>query len=243
MKKICEIIAGSHLYGLSTVDSDIDKRGVFLNTEFGRILGLDHLESIKESNEDSLFFELRHFLKGLRKTNTQFIELIFAQEKSFSFIDEKFSFIRNNKFRLIDSKKLYKSLTGYIANEKRLANGERTGQLGGKRKLQLDKYGFSPKNFSHLLRLSFCGKVFFETNNYPVEIGEYDKEYRDFLFSIKSNPEIHSKDDLNKKADESFLLLEASFQKRKNSFEFDLDFANKICLDFYYPFLKSQNEF
>lgn len=129
MKIIAEIIGGSHLYGLSTPDSDIDKRGVFLNTEYSKILGLERFDVIKKESEDTLYFEFAHFLRSLKKTNTQMIELLFANSSSFTQITDEFIFVRENKYKLIDSELFFKSLVGYIQSEKRLANGERTGSL------------------------------------------------------------------------------------------------------------------
>ena len=154
MKIICQLLGGSHLYGLATKDSDFDYRGVFVNTDHAKILGLERNDYVKkEDEEDTIFFELCHFLKGLQKTNTQFLEILFADERDFSLLNREFVEIKNNKENLIDSKQFYKSLCGYIGNESRLANGERSGKLGSKRRAQIEKYGFSPKNFSHLLKI------------------------------------------------------------------------------------------
>lgn len=237
MKIISQAIAGSHAYGLSTIDSDVDKRGVFLNTDCDKILGLSRFEISKEIKEDTLYFELVHFFRGLRKTNTQMLEMLFTDDSEFTILTEEFKKIRENKYSLIDSEYLFKSLLGYIHNEKRLANGERTGELGGKRKKQLDQYGFSPKNFSHLFRLAYCGKVFFEKDFYPVNIQKEDKEFFSFIYSVKTEPERHQKQDLNKEADNYVEELKKSFDNRKNNFFFDFDLANKFCKKFYLPFL------
>ena len=237
MKIIAEVIGGSHLYGLSTPESDIDKRGVFLNTEYSKILGLERLEIIKKESEDTVYFEFSQFLRSLRKTNTQMIELLFSNNNSFTQITEEFIFVRENKYKLIDSELFFKSLVGYIQSEKRLANGERTGKLGSKRKSSIDKYGFSPKNFCHLFRLAHCGKVFFETDSYPTNVAYENKEVGAFLRSIKTQPEKYKKEDLNVLFDEFFIKLIESFDKRKNTFKFNYEFANHLCYKFYMPYL------
>lgn len=237
MKIICEIIAGSRLYGLETPESDKDLRGVFLNTSPNSILGLDRDELIKKESIDSLHFELRHFLRSLKKTNTQMIELLFADESDFLLLEPEFAEIQNNKFKLIDSNLFFKSLLGYIFNEKRLANGERVGKLGGKRKNNLEKYGFSPKNFSHLFRLAHCGSLFFETGFYPVNLKKHDPEFRDFIFEVKTQPEKFNKDELNDLAQKSEDRLKKSFDRKKQTFTFDYKLANEFCYKFYMPFL------
>ena len=237
MKIIAEIIGGSHLYGLSTPESDVDKRGVFLNTEPGKILGLERFEVINRRSEDTLYFELVHYLKGLRKTNTQMMELLFAQSTSFTILTEEFSYIRNNRYKFIDSKLFYKSICGYIQNEKRLANGERTGNLGSKRKNSVDLYGFSPKNFSHLLRLAYCGKTFFQTDHYPTNIRQENPEFGQFLFDIKTDPQKFNIKFLEDVSNNALKEMQVAFDKRNNNFEFDLNFANQICLNFYKKFI------
>jgi hypothetical protein len=241
MKLICEIIAGSRLYGLDTPESDRDIRGVFLNTSANLILGLDHIEHIRKENEDVMYFEFKHFLSRLRRTNTQMIELLFADEEDFAKIEPEFTKVKENKLKLINSRTLFNSLIGYIESEKRLANGERTGELGSKRKQSLEKYGFSPKNFSHLFRLAHCGSVFFETNNYPVNIKKNNPEFRDFIYSVKTEPHKFSKDYLNVMTNKSIEKLKASFENRQVELEFDCEFANDLCYEFYMPFLEKKH--
>jgi len=239
MKILAEIIAGSHLYGLNTVSSDVDIRGVFLNTDPAKILGLERFSFFKKLQEDTIFFELCHFLNGLKKTNTQMIEFLFAEESCFKLITDEFKHIKDNKYKLIDSQFFYKSLIGYIQNEKRLANGERSGKLGGKRKNDIEKYGFSPKNFSHLFRLAYCGCVFFETDHYPVSIMKENKSFGNFLLDVKTKPENYSKENLNKIFEELLEKMIYCFKNKKNNFNFDNVFANNLCKKLYLPYIKN----
>ena len=236
MKVICEITGGSRLYGLDTPESDIDTRGVFINTEYGKILGLNRGEILKKDGSDFVMFELCHFLRHLARTNTQVIELLYAE--GFSVIEPEFNKIQENRTRLMDSKKLFASLNGYIHDERRVANGERSGTLGSKRRNQVEKYGFSPKNFSHLLRLAHCGAAFFLTSEYPVHLPSHDVRLRNLLFSIKTEPEKYTKECLNELSDAAMKNLESAFKNRREDFNFDMDFANQLCLDFYLPFLQ-----
>jgi len=234
LKEICRIVAGSRLYGLETPDSDVDTRGVFLNTDSAEILGLSRRDVLKKASEDTLLVEFRHFLGHLCKTNTSALELLFAE--GFDSMTDEFRVVRHHRRRLIDSRSLFSSLVGYIHNERRLANGERTGSLGGKRKSQVDRYGFSPKNFSHLLRLAYCGEHFFRTGFYPVNLQGF--WFRDELFSIKTEPWKYSRDGLNLLADEAVDKLRAAYDGRESDLFFDVKLANRLCLDFYFPFLQ-----
>lgn len=232
-KTICRIVAGSRLYGLETQESDVDTRGVFLNTDHADILGLSRDKVIKSSAEDTLLIELRHYLGHLQRTNTSAIELLFAE--GFDVLEDEFKIIRENRYKLIDSERLFASLMGYICGERRLANGERTGELGSKRKEMLEKYGFSPKNFSHLLRLAHCGAEFFRTSFYPVRL---EGTVRDLIFSVKTEPKRRTKEELNLLSDKATDILKKSYEKRSETFRFDAVLANRLCLDFYMPFLE-----
>jgi hypothetical protein len=238
LKEICRIVAGSRLYGLETPDSDTDTRGVFLCTDPSEIIGLSRRDIIKSGSEDSLFLEFRHYLLQLRKTNSFAMELLFAE--GFENIAEEFEVVRLNRLRLIDSERLFSSLMGYIRSERRLANGERTGALGSKRKSQIDKFGFSPKNFSHLLRLAHCGELFFKTSFYPTRIE--DRTVRDLIFSVKTEPEKFSIEELNLMSDEAVARLKVAYDRRKESLNFDASLANKLCFDFYFPILMEESK-
>jgi hypothetical protein len=236
VKTICRIVAGSRLYGLETPDSDTDTRGVFLNTHHADILGLSRREVIKSESEDTLLIEFRHYLGHLRNTNTSAIELLFAE--GFDILEEEFRVVRENRLNLIDSDRLFVSLMGYIEGERRLANGERTGQLGGKRKAQIDRYGFSPKNFSHLLRLAHCGEVFFRTSFYPVCLK--GDPMREMIFSVKTEPHLYSRERLNLMSDAAVDRMKDAYENKKDGLEFDLALANRLCLDFHLPLLQGE---
>ena len=237
MKTIAKIVAGSRLYGLDTPESDTDTRGVFLNTEPGRILGLDRLDCLKDESQDLLLFELRHFLSGLRKTNTNMLEILFAEAGDFQTLESEFLKVKENRKRLVDSGRLFRSLVGYIENERRLATGERKGEIGSKRRSQLERYGFSPKNFSHLFRLVRCGTVFFRTGEYPVNIRKHDPEFGDFIFRIKTEPQLFTREGLEDIIPEHMERLANSFRNRAEDLKFDEELANRLCLESYLPYL------
>src|SRR4051812_357976 len=141
--------AGSHAYGLSTLVSDTDWRGVYLLDDPALIIDPFRYtassqkchDSIKDGVDES-YHELRHFFNILYAANTNAIEMLFVDR--FVLISPLFLKIRANKEKLIDPNKFYKALKGYIQSETRLAIGERTGKLGGQRFEQVQKYGFSP---------------------------------------------------------------------------------------------------
>lgn len=231
-KLIAQIIGGSTLYGLDTADSDVDYRGLFIARDKKYVAGFDVIESIVQTGEtDACYYELGRYLKLLRKSNTQVLEILFAPTSSFVQHHLLFDVIRENKYRLIDSNVLKSSLKGYVFSEIKLATGERTGQLGGKRKLSLEKYGFSPKNFVQILRLCKVGIEFFKDGQYMVNVKEFDPSYHEFLMEIKTQPQNFTCDRLKHFVDVEFEKLVASIDSSNISYTFDTDLASDIILE------------
>jgi hypothetical protein len=243
MKILAKIAGGSHLYGLNTPQSDYDERYIYAYDDVANIVGLDKNECIdnRVGDEDKLGYELRRFLQLLRKTNTQVVELLFADEDKFIELTPEFKRIRENKFKLIDQDKFYKSMRGYIQGELRLANGERTGDLGGKRKAALEKYGFSPKNFCQLIRLCKCGITYFRDGEYPVDLRKRFPDLSKELLLIKTQPELFTKQHLNEIVHAMEIDLVAAYTLREGQppvSYYDHDLANRIIFETYYPTLK-----
>jgi len=238
MIMVCKTLGGSHAYGLSTPTSDVDLRGVYLNPDYTDIIGLtksqDHVK--QEGETDEMFHELRKFLALLRKGNSQGVELLFTDK--WIELTPQFRDIQLNRYRLIDVDKFFGVMKGYMGGELRLANGERTGKLGSKRKEAIDKYGFSPKNFSHLLRLGWSASQFFLNGVFPVNIMEANPDLGKVLLRIKTNPEEFTVTQLNLMAAEGIEILIDSYKARRVESCFDEKYANKVCLLMYYPVLE-----
>jgi len=240
MKKICEYIAGSISYGTNNKNSDKDIRYCFLNNDISRIIGLDrfeHLDKINpENNEDNFGFELVSYLKLLKKSNTQCVEMLFNNK--WLEIAPEFKLIQDNRRLLIDSEAMFKCLRGYSAGEKHKMTGVSTGKLGKKRKLMLEEFGYSPANASHAIRLLRSGILFFRCNDYPVNIVEKDKDYGYLIRDIKLNPQNYKVNELIKLIEELDKHLENVFDNREINYTFDNDVANDIIYQCYMPVLK-----
>jgi hypothetical protein len=229
------MLGGSHSYGLNTPASDTDYRGVFIHTEVSKIVGLDRYEhqDIKAGGADEFYSELRHFLNSCRKCNTQALELLYND--NWLEVTDDWKLIQEFRSSLLDTEGMYKCLKGYIFGERRLFNGERVGEAGGKRREAIEKYGFSPKNWVQLIRLSWAGIEFFKTGIFPVNVKEHNPELAEVLLEVKTNPENYSKDYLLRFVDQWETLLNFAFDNRDKSkdFKFDSKVANNICLMLY----------
>jgi hypothetical protein len=226
---IGQLIGGSTLYGLNTPESDVDYRGVFFARSPLYTSGLHKIDSIVQTGEiDSVYYELRRFFELLRKSNTQVAEILFAPHDSLSFTTPLFNLVRRYRYSLIDTDMMKASLKGYVFSEIRLATGQRSGQLGGKRKKAVEAYGFSPKNFVQILRLCAVGKVFFETGEYMVRVSDYDKDLHEHLMDIKLNPEKFTCEELSKEVEDAFRVLTEAMDNSKISHKFNTALAAEI---------------
>jgi len=231
-RMLCQLVGGSTLYGLNTPDSDVDYRGLFLATDKRYVAGFEKVDSIVQNSEevDASYYELMRYLQLLRKTNTQALEILFAPSNSFTVTSLEFAELRENRYNLIDSEVLKKSLQGYVYSEMRLATGERTGQLGGKRKESLQKHGFSPKNFVQILRLCRVGQVFFNSGDYMVKVADHDPKFHEFLMEVKTQPQNFTCEQLKTLVEAEYKALLYAMDNTKVSYKFDVDLASDIIL-------------
>ena len=228
---LVSLIAGSTLYGLNNKDSDVDYRGIFLATDQKYTTGFDTIESICQTGDvDSTYYELLRYLKLLRKSNTQVLEILFAEDSDYNFTTPIFDEIRANRYSLIDTHILKASLKGYVYSEIKLATGQRTGRLGGKRKEALDRNGYSPKNMVQLLRLCEVGRVFFTEGLYMVKVKDFNPKMHEVLMEIKNHPENFTCDQLSHMVDVQFKKLEEVMESSLVSFNFNVDLASDIVI-------------
>lgn len=239
-------VAGSQSYGLETPTSDVDYRGVYLLTDPTLIIDPFRYTTSSQKCEDSIKdgvdtvnYELRHFLNILRQGNTGALEMLFVENPKFS--SPLFDKLRENKTKLIDPFKLYTSLKGYISSESKLAIGERTGKLGGKRYEQVTRLGFSPKNVVQLHRLAFAGTQFFLNGTFPVNMKKFTGCH-EYLMRIKTKPEQFTTATLMadvriavKDLDEAYDVF---YTDRARQYKYDQAFVTSIMLEAYVPILQ-----
>jgi hypothetical protein len=187
---------------------------------------------VQEGDVDLSAHELGRYLQLLRKTNTQVLEILFAPDSAFQFKHPDFWLLQQHRYNLICTHTLKNSLVGYVISEMKLATGERTGQLGGKRKAALEAYGFSPKNFVQIFRLCAVGARFFETGEFMVNVQEHDPALHAELLDIKTHPEKYSKEELVARVERQLEVMKAVMDKSELHYEFDDELAADILLHF-----------
>lgn len=238
-KILCRYLGGSHLYGLNGPKSDQDIRGVFMNTDPSYILGLNRFEEDRniKNGEDFVFKEVAHFMRLLYNANTEALECLFIPYEKLTVNSKEFLSITDEKYSLLDSDHLFNCLSGYIQSELRLALGLRRGKLGGARYEAVQKYGFSPKNFTQLFRLTYLGIYFYDEDRFIVDTKDFPDWVRTFLLDVKFSPEEFNKNWLEQKALALDDQLKKAYENRGKNYIFNKKIANNLLLSIYKPYL------
>jgi len=239
-KTLCTYLGGSQLYHLETPESDLDERGVFMHTDPAYILGTKRFDEERKQNKDTdkVMKELSHFCSLLRRSNSEAMETLFADDDAFDTLSPEFERLREERFSFVDSKGLFNCLRGYMKGELRLACGERKGKLGGKRYTKLQEVGFSPKNFVQLFRLGHVGCHFFNENRYVVDTRQFNGNLHQFMYDVKTQPELYSVEELTTMAHDLDKKLAEAFENRKVDHKFNETKLNELLLEVYLPVLQ-----
>src|SRR5574343_614921 len=110
MNKLCEMKFGSHLYGTSTPNSDVDIKGIFLPPKRD-ILLCKIPKSITENTKtncneknscddiDKEFYSLHYFLKLACEGETVTLDMIHVNNECLISSSPEFQFIRTNRHK------------------------------------------------------------------------------------------------------------------------------------------------
>jgi uncharacterized protein len=120
---IFECIAGSHLYNLHTIKSDVDTRGIYKNppTEY---LGLSEpANQIGDERHDTTYYSLKRFFELAMTANPNILELAFVPEDCIKICKESMKKVIENRDLFI-SKKCFHTFSGYAYSQIGKASGQ-----------------------------------------------------------------------------------------------------------------------
>lgn len=104
-------VAGSHMYGMATAQSDIDKRGVCIPPH-NITLGFQNFEQQEVPGEDTIIYSLKKFMHLAADCNPNIIELLFAPDESIEIKKPFWDEVLKHKEKFISSK-AYHTFCGY----------------------------------------------------------------------------------------------------------------------------------
>ncbi len=118
---IFEAISGSHAYGTNLETSDIDIRGIFMQS-LDDILTFKGVEQVEDDTNDTIFYELKRFFELIESNNPNILELLNVPVDCIKHKDPIMEFILDNRFKFL-SKKCKGSFGGYAIQQIRKAKG------------------------------------------------------------------------------------------------------------------------
>jgi len=116
---LLEVISGSTSYGTNVSTSDKDIRGLFY-MEQDDLLGLEYVEQINDSTNDTVFFELGRYIQLLLTNNPNILELLASPEDCIIYRHPIMDMIKQADFL---SKLCKGSFGGYATEQIRKAKG------------------------------------------------------------------------------------------------------------------------
>ncbi len=114
-------VAGSHAYGTNIETSDIDIRGVVLESETDT-LGLTDFEQYVDAKTDTVIYSLKKFLKLVRECNPNIIEMLYSKPEHYLYVSPVGKLLLENRDLFLTKRAAY-SFGGYAnAQLNRLEN-------------------------------------------------------------------------------------------------------------------------
>ena len=114
-------LGGSHSYGTNIETSDVDIRGVALNSE-SDVLGLTQFEQREDKATDTVIYSLNKFIKLVSECNPNIIEMLFCKPEHYLYVSPLGKLILDNR-HLFLTKRAYYTFGGYAyAQLNRLEN-------------------------------------------------------------------------------------------------------------------------
>lgn len=114
-------LGGSHAYNLATESSDLDVRGVALNTKENILLGTDYCQ-VTDKETDTTIYSTNKILRLLTENNPSIIELLYLQPEHYLYKSKIGQELLDNKDLFI-SQKCINTFWGYSDGQaRRLSN-------------------------------------------------------------------------------------------------------------------------
>ena len=144
MKTLMKAVTGSTAYNLATPESDVDYRGIFLESPEA-IIGLKNETAETLDNADDVMYGFRHFMKLLVKGNPNILELLYLPPSNYTILHPAF-----NKHIMVYrenfiTKRMLLAYSGYVAHQLKLV--EKDGRK------EYSHNGMDCKAAMHVMRL------------------------------------------------------------------------------------------
>ena len=151
-------LGGSHAYGMDKPSSDLDVRGIALNSKHEILLGRD-FEQIVETNTDTTVYSFNKMIELLTKSNPNTIEILGLKPEHYLYLTDIGQELLNNR-KMFLSKLCIHSFAGYYSSQLRRMENKAARLVG------------QAENEAYILKSIQNAKYDFKNRYYP-----YDDNY------------------------------------------------------------------
>ena len=196
-------LQGSQNYGMADENSDIDSKILLIPSLEDLVLNkpaISHTLEMPDNQEHVDCKDVRDFFKIFRKSNINFVEILFTD---YWIVNHKYADLwlelrsKNEDLARINPYAAVSCMKG-MAHEKRKALDHEYPS----RAHMIEQYGYDPKQLSHLVRINYFLKKYTEKKSYQNCIYPEEKWIRDWILNCKRNGWGFSKEEAIQKADE-----------------------------------------
>lgn len=151
-------LGGSYAYGMDKENSDVDIRGVALNSKKEILLGED-FEQVVDANTDTTIYSFNKILALLTKNNPNTIEILGLKPEHYLYLSDIGVMLLNNK-KMFLSKICIQSFAGYSKAQLRRMENKANRFVGQK------------QNEAYILKSINNAKYDFKNRYFPMNDGE-----------------------------------------------------------------------
>lgn len=174
--------AGSHAYGTSLPTSDVDFRGIFVaDPEYVRTAFFNTEEVKDTTEEDTVLFELRQFLRLAMDCNPNVVESLWVDEADIIHRHPAYDILRAARYQML-SRKIAFTLTGYAASQ--------LSRIKGHNKwITNPQTEEAPRQCDFMsLVINFTPEKVFKFDSYSLRQGHRLVPYGGNVFGVYSSP-------------------------------------------------------
>lgn len=220
-------LGGSHAHGTNIETSDIDIRGIAINSCEEILLGKD-FEEVEDDTTDTVIYSLNKMIRLLCQCNPNCIEILGCKPEHYFKVNNIGLELIKNKEKFLSKRCIY-TFGGYAKAQLNSINKPKS-----KRNKYAVSHGRINKHAMHLIRLYMTGIDILESH----QIITYREKEHDLLMSIRNGDYLN--DDKVSLNDDFFKIVDEYDKKFKKAAE-DTTLPNNPDMDWINKFLCEVN--
>ena len=181
-------LQGSQNYGISDEESDIDSKMLILPSFKDIVLNtkpISHTLEMPDNQEHVDVKDTREYFKIFRKSNINFVEILFTD---YWVVNHNYSDLwlelrnRAEELARINPYAAVSCMKGMASEKLHALCHEYPSRMD-----YINKFGYDPKQLSHLLRIKYFIAEYVKGEKYINCIRPQDEEFKNYLLEVKRN--------------------------------------------------------